>query len=45
MSIKNLNKEEILTQIKYLEKNISNGPSAYICSKLNRLESLRASLR
>lgn len=45
MSIKNLTKEEILTQIKYLEKNISNGSPVYLRSRLNRLESLKASLR
>lgn len=45
MTIKNLKKEEILTQIKYLEKNISNGSPAYLRSKLNRLESLKAILR
>ena len=44
MTIKNLTTEEILGQIKYLEQNISKG-SAYRTNKLNRIRSLRASLR
>lgn len=45
MSTKNLTKEQILSQIKYLEQNISNGSASYRVNRLNRLRSLRASLR
>ncbi len=45
MTIKSLTKEEILSQIKYLEQNISNGSVTYRTNRLNRLRSLRASLR
>lgn len=45
MTIKSLTKEEILSQIKYLEQNISNGSSIYLANRLNRLRVLRASLR
>ncbi|MDD4631428.1 MAG: hypothetical protein PHQ77_04200 [Proteiniphilum sp.] len=45
MTIRNLTKEEILGQIKYLERNISNGSVSYRINRLNRLRTLRASLR
>jgi hypothetical protein len=45
MIIKSLTKEEILSQIKYLEQNISNGSAAYRANRVNRLRSLRAGLR
>ncbi|NLX65644.1 MAG: hypothetical protein GXZ19_02550 [Bacteroidales bacterium] len=45
MTIKNLTRKEILSQIKYLEQNISNGSVTYRTNRLNRLRSLRASLR
>ncbi|SDZ74122.1 hypothetical protein SAMN05216331_101217 [Porphyromonadaceae bacterium KH3R12] len=45
MTIKSLTKEEILSQIKYLEQNISNGSAAYRVNRMNRLRSLRAGLR
>ncbi|MDR0421879.1 MAG: hypothetical protein LBH72_02580 [Proteiniphilum sp.] len=44
-TIRNLTKEEILSQIKYLEQNISNGSASYLANRVNRLRSLRASLR
>ncbi|MDD2247538.1 MULTISPECIES: hypothetical protein [Proteiniphilum] len=45
MTIKSLTKEEILSQIKYLEKNISNGSATYRTNRLNRLRVLKARLR
>ena len=45
MTIKNLTTDEILGQIKYLEQNISNGSATYRTHRLNRIRSLRASLR
>ena len=45
MTIRNLTKEEILGQIKYLEQNISKGSVSYRNNRLNRLRTLRASLR
>jgi len=45
MTIRNLTKEEILGQIKYLEQNISNGSVSYRTNRLKRLRTLRASLR
>ena len=45
MTIRNLTKEEILGQIRYLEQNISNGSVSYRTNRLNRLRTLRASLR
>ncbi|MCE5205524.1 MAG: hypothetical protein LLF80_05385 [Porphyromonadaceae bacterium] len=45
MTIKNLTKEEILGQIKYLEQNISNGSVSYRTNRFNRLRTLRESLR
>ena len=45
MTIRNLTKEEILGQIKYLEQNILNGSVSYRTNRLNRLRTLRASLR
>jgi adenine C2-methylase RlmN of 23S rRNA A2503 and tRNA A37 len=45
MTIRNLTKEEILGQIKYLEQNISNGSVATRSNRLNRLRTLRANLR
>jgi adenine C2-methylase RlmN of 23S rRNA A2503 and tRNA A37 len=45
MTIRNLTKEEILGQIRYLEQNISNGAVSYRTNRLNRLRLLRASLR
>ena len=44
MSIKNLTKEEILLQIKYLEQNISNGSATYRLTRINRLRSLKSNL-
>lgn len=45
MTIRNLTKEEICAQIKYLEQNISNGSAAYRSSIVGRLRTLRSSLR
>lgn len=45
MTIRNLTKGEILDQIKYLEQNISNGSVSYRTNRLNRIRTLRASLR
>ncbi len=44
MTIKSLTKNEILSQIRYLEQNISNGAATYRSNRMNRLRSLRASL-
>lgn len=44
MNIKNLTKEEILSQIKYLEQNISNGSAIYRSNIVSRLRSLRSHL-
>lgn len=43
MNIRNLTKDEILSQIVYLEKNISNGSATH--QRISRLRSLRAILR
>jgi hypothetical protein len=45
MGIKNQKKEEILAQIKYLEKNIFNGSSVYRTNRLGRLRALKSSLQ
>ena len=45
MTIKSLSTEEILSQIKYLEQNISKGSPIYRTNRLNRIRSLKASLR
>ncbi|MDD4696903.1 MAG: hypothetical protein PHR52_05155 [Fermentimonas sp.] len=45
MTIRNLTREEILGQIKYLEQNISNGSVSYLTNRLNRIRTLKASLR
>ncbi|MDD2299368.1 MAG: hypothetical protein PHQ67_05150 [Fermentimonas sp.] len=45
MTIRNLTREEILGQIKYLEQNISNGSVSYRINRLNRIRTLKASLR
>ncbi|MDD3787235.1 MAG: hypothetical protein PHO94_00900 [Petrimonas sp.] len=45
MTIKNLTKEEILSQIKYLEKNIFNGSAMNISYKVSRLRELRSCLQ
>jgi len=45
MTVRNLTKEEILGQIKYLEQNISNGSVFYRTNRLNRLRILKSSLR
>ncbi len=45
MTIKNLTKNEILGQIRYLEQNISRGSVTYRVNRMNRLRILRASLR
>ena len=45
MTIRNLTKGEMLDQIKYLEQNISNGSVSYRTNRLNRIRTLRASLR
>ncbi len=44
MNIKNLTKEEILAQIKYLEKNISGGSVAYQANRVRRIRMLRSNL-
>lgn len=44
MTIRNLTKEEILSQIKYLEQNISNGSAIYRANRVSRLRSLRSGL-
>ncbi len=44
MDIKNLTSNEILAQIKYLERNISNGSATYRTNRMNRLRTLRAGL-
>lgn len=45
MSIKHQSKEEILSQINYLEQNISKGSVAYKSNIINRLRSLKFNLR
>lgn len=45
MDIKNLTKEEILSQIKYLERNIFNGSAVHHMYKLNRLRELKSCLQ
>ncbi|MGI6074442.1 MAG: hypothetical protein ACOYEA_07380 [Fermentimonas sp.] len=45
MTIRNLTREEILDQIKYLEQNISNGSVSYRTNRMNRIRSLKACLR
>lgn len=45
MTIRNLTREEILDQIKYLEQNISNGSVSNRTNRLNRIRALKASLR
>ena len=44
MSIRDLTKEEILSQIKYLEQNIKNGSAAYQASRIGRIRTLKSSL-
>jgi hypothetical protein len=44
MNIKSPMREEVLSQIKYLERNISNGSAAYRLTRVNRLRSLKSSL-
>lgn len=45
MNFKNLTKEEILSQIKYLERNITNGSAAYLANRISRLRTLKSKLR
>lgn len=45
MNIKNLTKEEILSQIKYLEQNITKGSAAYQANRIGRIRSLKLNLR
>ncbi|MDK2968913.1 hypothetical protein [Seramator thermalis] len=45
MDIKNLTKEEILSQIKYLERNIFNGSVVHRMYKINRLRELKSCLQ
>lgn len=45
MNNKNQTREEILSQIKYLEQNISNGSIAYRANRITRIHALRSSLR
>ncbi|MDD2243928.1 MAG: hypothetical protein WCR12_04290 [Dysgonamonadaceae bacterium] len=44
MGINKPKKEEILAQIKYLEKNIFNGSSVYRTNRLSRLRALKSRL-
>ena len=44
MDFKNQTSNEILSQIKYLEKNISKGSVTYLVNRLNRLRVLKTSL-
>lgn len=45
MNIKNLTKEQILSQIKYLEQNIMKGSAAYQTNRIGRIRRLKLSLR
>lgn len=45
MTIRNLTREEILDQLKYLEQNITKGSVSYRTNRLNRIRTLKASLR
>lgn len=45
MNIKNLTKEQILSQIKYLERNIMKGSAAYLANRIGRIRTLKSSLR
>ncbi|MEA4904486.1 MAG: hypothetical protein VB054_06935, partial [Petrimonas sp.] len=45
MNIKNLTKEDILSQINYLEQNIKKGPAAYQSNRISRIRTLKSSLR
>ena len=45
MNIKNLTKEEILSQIKYLERNIKKGSAAYQVNRISRIRTLKSNLR
>lgn len=45
MNIKNLTKEDILSQIKYLEQNIKKGSAAYQANRISRIRTLKSSLR
>lgn len=45
MNIKNLTKEEILSQIKYLEQNITKGSVAYQANRMSRIRTLKSNLR
>lgn len=44
MDVKNKTSNEILAQIKYLEKNISKGSVTYLVNRMNRLRVLKTSL-
>ena len=45
MNINSLTKEDILSQIKYLEQNINNGSAAYQANRIGRIRTLKSSLR
>ncbi len=45
MNIKNLTKEQILSQIKYLEQNIKKGSAAHQTNRIGRIRTLKSSLR
>ncbi len=44
MNIKNLTRDEILSQIKYLEENIRRGSVAHQANRVSRIRTLRSSL-
>ena len=44
MNIKNLTREEILSQIKYLETNIKRGSVAHQATRVSRIRTLRSTL-
>ncbi len=45
MNIKNLTKEEILSQINYLERNINKGSAVYQANRISRIRRLKSNLR
>lgn len=45
MNIKNLTREEILSQINYLEKNIRRGSVAHQATRVSRMRTLKSTLR
>ncbi len=44
MNIKNQTRDEILSQIKYLEQNISRGAAAHQANRVSRIRTLKSSL-